>query len=121
MGGKDWREGTAEHRAHAGGWRSDWGLAAHMELFVITISVGKARLASVGLYLWGEGTAGEEGGGRGEAGGAREGVVERDQARGPPLGRGAGERARVLDHGAVDRQSLCRTSRAVPEVAARGI
>ena len=120
MGGKDWREGTAEHRAHAGGWRSDWGLAAHMEVFVITISVGKARLASVGLYLWGEGTAGEEGGGRGEAGGAREGV-ERDQARGPPLGRGAGERARVLDHGAVDRQSLCRTSRAVPEVAARGI
>ena len=67
VGGKDWREGTAEHRAHAGGWRSDWGLAAHMELFVITISVGKARLASVGLYLWGEGTAGEEGGGRGEA------------------------------------------------------
>ena len=36
-----------------------------MEVFVITISVGKARLASVGLYLWGEGTAGEEGGGGG--------------------------------------------------------
>ena len=68
VGGKDWREGTAEHRAHAGGWRSDWGLAAHMFLFTITRSLAKARRVSVGLYLWGGEsrvrTVGGGGGGR---------------------------------------------------------
>ena len=106
------REGTAEHHAPAGGWQSDWGLAAHSFLFTITRSLAKARRASVGLYLWGGESRVRKvgGGGRREE---RVRVVEREQARGgPPLGRGAGERARVLDHGAWDRQRLV--------VAARG-
>ena len=109
-GGKDWREGTAEHRAHAGVAERLGTGGAHV--FVHDHQITREGAASKRRVVPGGGESRVRKVGRRGRREERVRVVEREQARGgPPLGRGAGERARVLDHGAWDRQRLVVTAR----------